>query len=79
MRRLARAKDSALQIYELAESLYMRDAGGAGAARISLADIERINEVLRQTTSDIEKMKKQFLDLATVEGSFHGEQIPVGF
>lgn len=77
LRRLVKAKDSALQIYELAESLYMRDAGGA--ARMSVADIEQINEVLRQTANDIEEMKKQFLDLATVEGSFHREKIPIGF
>lgn len=79
LRRLVKAPETALQIYELAESLYMRDAGGTGATRMSLADIEQIGEVLRETQNDIEKMKKQFLDLATVEGSFHPEKIPVGF
>ena len=77
LRRLVKAPETALQIYELAESLYMQDAGSA--ARMSLADIEQINEVLRQTANDIERMKKQFLDLATVKGSFHQEKIPIGF
>ena len=77
LRRLVKAPETALQIYELAESLYMHEGGAT--ARMSLADIEQIGEALRQTENDIERMKKQFLDLATVEGSFHPEQIPVGF
>ncbi len=77
LRRLVKAPETALQIYELAESLYMRD--GAATARMSLADIERVNEYLRQTENDIEKMKKQFMDLAAIEGSFQPEKIPIGF
>lgn len=79
LRRLTRAPETALKIYELAESLYMRDAGGAGAARLSLADIEQINAYLRETETDVAKMKKQFQDLATTEGSFDSEKIPIGF
>jgi len=77
LRRLVKAPETVNQIYELAESLYMRD--GAATARMSLADIERVNEYLRQTENDIEKMKKQFLDLAAVEGGFQPEKIPIGF
>jgi len=80
LRRLARAPESALQIYEFAESLYMRDGDGkAMTARMSLADIEQVGEYLRQTEKDIETMKKQFLDLATIEGRFQPEKIPIGF
>ncbi len=80
LRRLARAPETALKIYEFAESLYMRcgDDEAAGA-RMTLADIEQVNEYLRQTENDIERMKKQFLDLATVEGGFHSEKVPIGF
>ncbi len=77
LRRLARAPETVNQIYDLAESLYMRDGGAA--ARLSLADIEQVSEVLRQTEKDIERMKKQFCDLATVEGNFQPEIIPIGF
>ena len=80
LRRLARAPESALQIYEFAESLYMRDGDGkAMTARMSLADIEQVGDYLRQTETDIETMKKQFLDLATIEGGFQPEKIPIGF
>jgi hypothetical protein len=79
LRRLARAPETASQIYELAESLYMRSSGGDGAGRMSLADIERVNLYLRQAEQDAEAMKKQFRDLAGIEGSFHPEQIPIGF
>ncbi len=65
--RLVRAPETVNQIYDLAESLYMRDGGAT--ARMSLADIEQVGEVLRQTEKDIEKMKKQFCDLGTVEGN----------
>ncbi len=75
--RLIRAPETVYQIYDLAESLYMRDGGAA--ARLSLADIEQVSEVLRQTKKDSEQMKKQFCDLATVEGSFQPEIIPIGF
>ena len=77
LRRLAQAPETVNQIYELAESLYMRDAGAT--ARLSLDDIEQIGEVLRQTEKDIEKMKKQFCNLETVEGGFQTEKIPIGF
>jgi len=77
LRRLVKAPETVNQIYELAESLYMRD--GAATARMSLADIEQVGDYLRQTETDIEKMKKQFLDLATIEGGFQPEKIPIGF
>ncbi len=77
LRRLARAPEIVNQIYDLAESLYLRDGGVS--ARLSLSDIEQVSEVLRQTEKDIEKMKKQFCDLGTVEGSFQPEIIPIGF
>jgi hypothetical protein len=77
LRRLVKAPETVNQIYELAESLYMRD--GAATARMSLADIEQVGDYLRQTETDIETMKKQFLDLATIEGSFQPEKIPIGF
>ncbi len=77
LRRLVKAPETVNQIYELAESLYMRD--GAATARMSLADIEQVGDYLRQTETDIETMKKQFLDLATIEGGFQPEKIPIGF
>ncbi len=80
LRRLARAPETVNQIYEFAESLYMRDGDGkAMKARMSLADIEQVSEYLRQTEKDIETMKKQFLDLAAIEGGFQPERIPIGF
>ncbi|MBA3634363.1 MAG: hypothetical protein H0W58_16375 [Acidobacteria bacterium] len=77
LRRLVKAPETVNQIYDLAESLYMRDGGAT--ARLSLADIEQVGEVLRQTEKDIERMKKQFCDLAMVEGNFLPEIIPIGF
>jgi len=79
LRRLARAPETALQIYELAESLYMRDGDGATGQRMSLADIEQVNEYLRQTENDVQAIKKQFQELAAVEGGFQTEKIPIGF
>jgi hypothetical protein len=80
LRRLTRAPENALKIYELAESLYMRDGGdGATGQRMSLVDIEQVQEYLRQTENDVQWMKKQFLDLATIEGGFQTEKIPIGF
>lgn len=80
LRRLVKAPETALKIYELAESLYMRDGGdGATGQRMSLADIEQVQEYLRQTENDVQWMKKQFLDLATIEGGFQTEKIPIGF
>lgn len=79
LRRLTCSPETVNQIYELAESLYMRDGDGATGQRMSLADIERIQEYLRQTENDIQTMKKQFLDLATIEGGFQTEKVPIGF
>ncbi len=77
LRRLVKVPETALQIYELAESLYMREGGAAG--RMSLAEIEQVGDYLRQCENDSEAIKKQFLDLAEIEGSFQPEKIPVGF
>lgn len=83
LRRLTRAPETALKIYELAESLYMRDGdwsdGAATGQRMSLVDIALVQEYLRQAENDIAAMKKQFLDLATLEGDFQPGKIPVGF
>lgn len=75
--RLTRAPETALQIYELAESLYMREGGAA--ARMSLAEIEQVGDYLRRCENDSVAMKKQFQDLAEIEGSFQPEKIPAGF
>lgn len=80
LRRLVKAPETALQIYEFAESLYMRDGDDAAAGqRMSLADIERINEYLRQTENDVQAMKKQFQELAAIESGFQTQKIPIGF
>ena len=80
LRRLTRAPETALKIYELAESLYMRDGDDAATGqRMSLADIELIEEYLRQTENDVQAMKKQFQELAAIEGGFQTEEIPIGF
>jgi hypothetical protein len=80
LRRLARAPESALKIYELAESLYMRDGGdGATGQRMSLTDIEQVNEYLRQTENDVQAIKKQFQELVSVESGIQTEKIPIGF
>ncbi len=80
LRRLVKAPETAVQLYELAESLYMRDGGdGATGQRISLADIEQINEYLRRTENDVQAMKKQFQELAAVESGFQTQKIPLGF
>lgn len=80
LRRLVKAPETALKIYELAESLYMRDGDdGATGQRMSLADIEQVQEYLRQTENDAQAMKKQFQELAAVEGGFQTEGIPIGF
>ncbi len=77
LQRLARAPETAHQIYELAESLYLREHNDS--ARITLADIERIGEYLREVETDGKRMKSQFLELSAVEGSFYSEEIPIGF
>jgi len=80
LRRLTRAPETALKIYELAESLYMRDGGdGATGQRMSLTDIEQVNEYLRQTENDVQAIKKQFQELVAVESGFQTEKIPIGF
>lgn len=80
LRRLVKAPETVLKIYELAESLYMRDGGeAAGRKTMSFADIELIGDYLRQAENDIVAMKKQFLDLATLEGDFQTDKIPIGF
>ncbi len=78
LRWLARAPETAHQIYELAESLYLHRESG-NAARMTLADIERVGEYLREVENDSKQIKKQFADLAGLEGSFQPEKIPVGF
>ena len=77
LRRLTSAKETAHQIYELAESLYLQRE--ENAARISLADIERIGEYLREIDDDSKRIKKQFADLVGLEGGFEPEKIPIGF
>ncbi len=76
LRRLINAPETANQIYELAESLYLR---GETAERMSVTDIEQINNYLRQTETDGKAMKKQFQDLAEIEDGFQGVEIPIGF
>ena len=80
LRRLTRAPETALKIYELAESLYMRDGDDvAMGQRMSLADIEQITEYLRRTENNAQAMKKQFQELAAIESGFQTEEIPLGF
>jgi hypothetical protein len=78
LRRLVKMPETAHQIYELAESLFMLDGDGA-ERRMTLAEIERVNDYLRQTDQDLKWMQKQFQDLAAVEGDFKTNVIPVGF
>jgi hypothetical protein len=82
LRRLARAPETAHQIYELAESLYLRygdEGGGAFPGRMTLADIEQIANYLREVENHDREMKKQFAELATLTSEFHPPEIPVGF
>lgn len=76
LRQLVNAKDSASRIFEFAESLYWRDET---AERMTFDDIKQINELLRQTETDLKWMKKQFQDLAEIEDGFHSEIVPNGF
>lgn len=76
LRRLINAPETANQIYELAESLYLR---GETAERMTFTDIEQLNNYLRQTESDGKWMKKQFQDLAEIEDGFRAAEIPIGF
>ena len=82
LRRLVNAPETAHQIYELAESLYLRscdDGGVTASGRMTLAEIERIGAYLREVENSDREMKKQFAELATVSGEFHPPKIPVGF
>jgi hypothetical protein len=76
LRQLVKAPETANLIFEFAESLYWRDET---AERMTFSDIEKIHEFLRQTENDLKWMKKQFQDLAEIEGDFQSELIPVGF
>ncbi len=76
LRRLVNAPETANQIYEFAESLFLRDET---AERMSFADIAQINEFLKQTENNLKWMKKQFQDLAEIEGGFQSEIIPNSF
>ena len=78
LQRLVKMPETAHQIYELAESLFMRDGDGA-ERRMTHAEIERVNDYLRQTDQDLKWMQKQLQDLATVEGNLETDVIPVGF
>lgn len=81
LRRLVKTPETAHQIYELAESLYLRscDGGVTASGRMTLAEIERIGAYLREVENSDREMKKQFAELATVPGEFHPPEIPVGF
>ena len=83
LRRLISAPETAHQIYELAESLYQGSCGddgnGASSSRMTLADIERIGEYLREVETCDREMKKQFAELATLMSEFHPPKIPIGF
>lgn len=76
LRRLVASPETANQIFEFAESLYWRDET---AERMTFADIEQINQFLRQTENDLKWMKKQFQDLAEIDEGFQSEVIPIGF
>ena len=76
LRRLVKTPDTASRIFEFAESLYWRDET---AERMTFGDIEQIHALLRQTENDLKWMKKQFQDLAEIEGDFQSEIIPIGF
>ncbi len=76
LRRLVNQPDTANRIFEFAESLYWRDET---TERMSFADIEQVNQFLRQTENDLKWMKKQFQDLAEIEDGFQSDTIPIGF
>ncbi len=76
LRQLTRAPETASRIFKFAESLYWRDET---AERMTFGDIEQIHALLRQTENDLKWMKKQFQDLAEIEGDFQSEIIPIGF
>lgn len=76
LRRLVAAPETANQIFEFAESLYWRDET---SERMALGDIEQVNQFLRQTENDLNRMKKQFQDLAEIDDGFQSNIIPIGF
>ena len=76
LRRLIKAPENAFEIFEFAESLYLRDES---AERMTLADIEQIYKYLKETERDLQLIKKQFQDLAELDDVFYAENIPVGF
>ena len=76
LRRLINSPETAHLIFEFAESLYLRDET---AKRMTLSDIKQIGEYLKQTETDLNVMKKQFQDLAEIEGGFQTDVIPTGF
>lgn len=78
LRRLVNAPETAHQIYELAESVYLRYENG-DTSRLTLADIEQIGKYLREVEAGDREMKKQFAELATLTSEFHPPKIPVGF
>ena len=78
LRRLAGAAETAHQIYELAESLYLRYENG-DTSRLTLADIEQIGIHLREVENNDREMKKQFAELTTLTSEFYPPKIPVGF
>lgn len=83
LRRLVKTPETAHQIYELAESLYLRSCndsdGGAATGRMTVTEIERIGAYLREVENQDREMKKQFAAVATVSGEFHSPKIPGGF
>jgi septal ring factor EnvC (AmiA/AmiB activator) len=75
LKKLVKAPESINQIYAIAESLFMRDPN----VRMTGADIEQVNEYLRQTENEIDQMKKQLWELASSAEVFRGETVPPGF
>ncbi len=73
---LIKTPKTAHLIFEFAESLFFRDET---AERMSLSDIKQVGEFLNETDHDLKLMKKQFQDLAEIEGGFESGAIPVGF
>jgi len=49
------------------------------AQRMSFADIEQVGEFLKQAETNLKWMKKQFQDLAEIEGDVQTARIPIGF
>lgn len=75
LKKLVTAPESINQIYAIAESLFMRDPN----VRMTGADIEQVNEYLRQTENEIDQMNKQLWELASSAEVFRGDRVPPGF